>query len=122
MIGASTPPAGPRGAIGAAAEEAAAVHLASQGWSILARNVRVDRDEIDIVALEPGKPPTLVTVEVRSRSTPRFGSPRESVDVRKVGRLYRAALSLRRQGYHGLRNDGAAQPWRVDLLTLTRGA
>ena len=51
------PPAGPRGAIGAAAEDAAAAHLAGLGWQVLARNLRVGRDELDIVALEPGRRP-----------------------------------------------------------------
>jgi Holliday junction resolvase-like predicted endonuclease len=80
--------------------------------------VRVGRDEIDILALEPGLAPTLVFVEVRSHTTARFGLPEESVDGRKVGRLYRAALALRRLGRLG---DGTPLPrvdWRVDLILV----
>ena len=116
------PPAGPRGQVGAAAEAAAVCHLSDKGWAILARNVRLGRDELDIVALEPGPPSCLVLVEVRSRSTAAFGSPRESVDARKVARLYRAGMALRRQGYPGLDRSIARLPWRVDLLTLVRRA
>ncbi len=120
MIAPSTPPRGPRGVVGASAEHAAARHLAALGWVILARNVRVGRDEIDIVAIDPVAPTSIVIVEVRSASTPRFGSPRESVDRRKVGRLYRAAMSLRRFGHPAVALGSGSKVWRVDLLTLTR--
>lgn len=112
------PPAGPRGQVGASAEVAAASFLRAAGWSILARNIRLGRDELDIVALEPGPRSWLVLVEVRSGSGPAFGSPRESVDARKVARLYRAGLALRRLGHPGLDRSIGRLPWRVDLLTL----
>jgi len=117
------PPAGPRGIIGAAAEDAAVEHLRASGWTILARNLRIGDDEIDIVALEPGRRPTLVVVEVRSRSGPRFGAAVESVDARKVARLYRAAMSLRRTGHPSVAlARGRRTLWRVDLITLSRAA
>jgi putative endonuclease len=113
------PPAGPRGLLGAAAEEAAADHLAGEGWSVVARNVRLGDDEIDIVALEPGSPPTVVVVEVRSRSGPRYGTAVESVDARKVARLYRASRSLRRAGHPAVGiGPAGTSAWRVDLLAL----
>jgi putative endonuclease len=115
------PPAGPRGIVGAAAEEAAAAHLARQGWTIAARNVRIGEDELDIVAVDPVPRPTLVIVEVRSRSGARFGAAVESVDARKVARLYRAAGSLRRDGGNLLPPEcAAARAWRIDLLALHR--
>lgn len=99
-------------------EEVAAAYLERLGWRVLARRLRVGRDEIDLLALEPGSPPTLVVVEVRSRSTTRFGSPEESVDTPKVRRLYRAAAALRTAGRLP---DGTALPrlpWRVDLVAV----
>jgi putative endonuclease len=102
------------------AEEAVARHLVRIGWSIVARNVRVGRSELDIVAIDPGPPPTLVLVEVRSATVARFGAPIESVDAAKVGRLYRAAMELARIGHLP---DGVALPsidWRVDLVTVVR--
>jgi putative endonuclease len=115
------PPAGPRGAIGAAAEDAASVYLQSIGWTVLARNIRVGLDEIDIVARDDDIPPATVFVEVRSRSGSRFGTALESVDGRKVARLYRAATVLRRAGHPSLPPDTiSAAGWRVDLLAMRR--
>ncbi len=115
------PPTGPRGAVGAAAEVAAAAHLEANGWTVLARNVRVGPDEIDIVALEPGSRASVVIVEVRSRSGRGFGSALESVDGGKVRRLYRAAMALRRGGHPAIVAALHSGPtWRVDLLTLRR--
>jgi Holliday junction resolvase-like predicted endonuclease len=61
-----------------------------------------------------------VFVEVRSSSTTSFGSPEESIDARKVGRLYRAAQALMRSG---MLPDGRRLPavgWRIDLVTMRR--
>jgi putative endonuclease len=120
MSARSGPPLGPRGVVGAEAEDAVVEYLCGLGWSVLARNVRVGRDELDVVAVEPGEPDWLVVVEVRSASTPRFGSPRESVGAGKVARLYRAGLAMRRLGYPGLGLAGSMPRWRVDLITLVR--
>lgn len=113
-------PSGPRGIIGARAEDAAVRHLSALGWTILGRNERVGPDEIDIVALEPGDAMTLVLIEVRSRSGPRFGAATESLDRRKVARLYRAALALSRGAGTFTVPGPPRPPWRVDLLALRR--
>jgi putative endonuclease len=116
-------PAGPRGAIGAAAEAAAAAHLRHRGWVVLGRNLRVGRDEVDILAREPGCPPVLVVLEVRARSRSGFGSPLESVDDGKVARLYRAAWALRRRGHPAVAEaELSAIRWRIDVITLRRSA
>jgi Holliday junction resolvase-like predicted endonuclease len=57
-------------------------------------------------------------VEVRSRSTSRFGTPEESVDRRKIARLYRAAASLRASGALPDGTPLPRLPWRVDLVAL----
>lgn len=111
-------PGGPRGIIGVRAEEVAAAHLTASGWRILARNLRLGRDEVDIVGLEPGEPPTLVIVEVRSRGGPRFGAPEESVDRAKVARLYAAGARLARGGVLPECFGSGGGRWRVDLVTV----
>lgn len=95
-----------------------ASQLSALGWTILGAGVRVGRDEVDLVAVEPGLPPTLVFVEVRSRSSDRFGAPEETVDGAKVARVYRAALTLLRQRH--LPGGRALPPlrWRVDLVCV----
>ena len=92
--------------------------LAAAGWSILARNVRVGRAELDIIALDPGPPLALVVVEVRANRTSLFGPPEASVDRRKLRAVYRGALALRAVG---VLPHGAALPrlpLRVDLVTV----
>ena len=108
----------PRRRLGDRAESLVATQLAALGWTILAAGVHVGRDEVDLIAIEPGLPPTLVFVEVRSRSTDRFGTPEESVDQAKVARIYRAALTLLRARRLP---DGRRLPplhWRVDLVAV----
>jgi putative endonuclease len=97
---------------GAFAENVAAAWLVQRGWAIIDRNVRVGpRDEIDIVALDPGPPPELVCVEVRSARSGAFGAPEERIDARKVGHLYRAMRAL-------VMTNGV--PRRVDVLIVDR--
>ena len=102
---------------GAAAEARAAAFLEGLGWRLLARNVKVGaHDEIDIVALDPGPPPELVCVEVRSARSLEFGSPEERIDSRKVGHLYRAMGGLD-IATRALDTD-ARLPRRVDLIVV----
>jgi len=108
----------PRRRRGDGAEALVADWLTEQGWSILAASVRVGRDELDLIAQEPGTPATIVFVEVRSRTSPRFGAPEETIDGAKIGRVYRAAMTLLRQR---TLPDGRALgrlPWRVDLVVV----
>ncbi|MBA2570074.1 MAG: YraN family protein [Chloroflexi bacterium] len=104
--------------LGDRAESLVAGQLAALGWTVLAAGVRVGRDELDLVAIEPGLPPTLVFVEVRSRSDSRFGAPEETIDSAKLARTYRAAFSLLRERRLP---DGRPLPplrWRVDLVCV----
>jgi putative endonuclease len=103
---------------GASAEAEAVVHLEQAGWRIVVRNLKVGRDEIDILAIDPGPPRTLVVVEVRSLRTSAFGAPEERVDRVKVGRLYRALAGLSAS----LETDADVTrlPRRVDLIVVDR--
>lgn len=99
----------------------AARRLDSSGWTVLAANVVVGRDEVDLVAVDPGPPAALVFVEVRSNTSGRFGAPEESVVGRKLRRTYRAAFALIRGGSLP---DGVALPrlpWRVDVIVVEHG-
>ena len=75
-------------AIGRAAERRVAEHLGERGYVVLGVNVRVGRDELDVVALD-GR--TVVIVEVRTRTNESRGNAFESVTRAKASRLRRAA-------------------------------
>lgn len=95
---------------GAQAEDLAVAWLERLGWRVLARNVKVGtRDEIDIVAIDPGPPAGLVCVEVRSARSPDFGTPEERVDRAKIGHLYRAMNAVQ---------VDTRLPRRVDLIVV----
>jgi putative endonuclease len=104
-----------RGAFG---EDVAVAWLEQSGWLIVARNLKIGvRDEIDIVAVDPGPPQALVCAEVRSSRSPDFGAPEERVDARKVGNLYRAARAFARSSTASQLGVGGMNS-RVDLIVV----
>ncbi|MCS6712326.1 YraN family protein [Brachybacterium sp. EF45031] len=70
--------------LGELGEDWAAARLEQQGWTLLERNVRLDRGEIDLIALDGT---SLVFVEVKTRRTLVTGAPQASVTATKVRRL-----------------------------------
>ena len=88
-------------ALGAYGERLACRYLLAQGLSILDRNWRCVRGEIDVVAVDGRE---LVVCEVKTRTTEAFGAPFESVTRSKQRRLRLLA---------GL--------WKDDHVELARG-
>jgi len=78
--------------LGAAGEDAASAYLKSIGYRIVTRNLRGPGGEIDIVARD-GE--TIVFVEVKARTSRRFGSALGAVDARKRARLRSVAADYR---------------------------
>jgi Holliday junction resolvase-like predicted endonuclease len=103
---------------GTAGEAIASAYISGLGWACVARNVRVGRDEIDLLCVDPGPPAALVSVEVRSVQTDAFGAPEERVDRLKVGRLYRSLNALGSSGQ--LDSRLTRLPRRVDLVVIDR--
>jgi putative endonuclease len=97
--------------IGQAAENAAVEFLRARGLGILLRNFRLRLGELDVVARDGD---TLVIVEVRSRSSNKFGGAAASVDFRKQAKLRRAAALLLQQ-----RKDLAALSVRFDVIAVS---
>lgn len=94
-----------RGRLGAQGEAAAAALLESQGFTIVAKNHRCRRGEVDLVAETAD---LVAFVEVRTRSGDAFGSPAETVDAGKQRRIVTAArdwLARRRGPEKALRFD-----------------
>lgn len=90
-------------------EETACAFLMCKGFSLICRNYRYEYQEIDLVMRDAD---TLVFVEVKARSSVRFGAPAEFVTLRKQKRLLIAA-----QGYlleHGLTDA----PARFDVVEV----
>jgi len=105
---------------GDGAERLVADRLTASGWEILGRNVRAGRGELDIVAVDPGPPRTLVIVEVRWRRRRDFGLADESLDRRKRAHLRAAIARLLAVGLP----DGVTVPrlpLRVDLVVVEPG-
>jgi len=94
---------------GNAGEDLAAEFLKQRGMTILQRNFRYDRGEIDIVAEDKGE---IVFVEVKSRRTLNFGTPEEAITPQKEFYLKRTA-----EGYllqRGLENGAC----RFDVVAI----
>ena len=101
-----------RQAHGRIGEQLAASYLRRAGYRIEAANVRFRRGELDLVAYD-GK--TLCFIEVRSVSSPHFGTAAESITRRKQQRIIRAAqhyLHRRRVPWEG--------DIRFDVVTIQR--
>jgi putative endonuclease len=107
--------------IGADAEELVAGRLRSLGWTILGRNVRVGRAEIDILAVDPTRPAALVAVEVRWRARRDYGLPEETVGHVKLARLRAATLTLR-EGAPLTGIPIPRLPVRVDVIAVEPGS
>ena len=77
-----------RPSLGRLGEDAAARYLAERGYRIVARNVRADRVELDLIVRRGA---VLVFVEVKARRSAGHGQAAEAVDLRKQRRLRHGA-------------------------------
>ena len=93
---------------GNSAESDGVVWLESQGFSILARNIRFSFGEIDVVALEGD---TLCFIEIKARSSRKHGGAAYAVSPGKQRQLVRLArVYLARRPFAG--------PCRFDVLAM----
>lgn len=84
-------------ATGKKGEEIALSFLHEKGYNILETNWRHKKLEVDLIAKDG---PTLVFVEVKTRSTNFFGLPEEFVDDNKEKHLARAAAAYMKKISH----------------------
>jgi putative endonuclease len=103
--------------LGDDAESIVAAMLVSRGWTILGRNVRLGRGELDLVAIDPGPPRMLAILEIRWRRSRAFGVAEETIDHRKRAHLRAAIGRLLEDGLPGGGPLGAL-PIRVDLVVV----
>lgn len=103
-----------RAQIGALGEQLAVDHLTSRGLTVLARNWRCRYGELDVIA-EDAVAGAVVFVEVKTRTSDRFGGVEQAVTPLKVRRLRRLA---------GLWLAGQDRGWpkvRIDVVGVRIG-
>ena len=109
-----------RQSLGRDGEQEAARFLEARGYRIVARNVRAERVEIDLIAR---RGPLLVFVEVKSRRETgacgygRHGAAAEAVDARKQARIRRGARAWLGENPEMRRR---AKRLRFDVVTCLR--
>ena len=95
--------------IGRLGESLATEYLRGRRYVIVEKNYRRSCGEVDIIARDRG---TLVFVEVKCRSSSRYGAPSEAVDARKQRQLSRMALEY----LHA--NQLTETPARFDVISV----
>jgi putative endonuclease len=107
----SRPSPDPRRATGSAGEDHAVEWLERHGFSIIERNWRCARGEIDIVARDGDM---IVFVEVKTRTGQGAGHPFEAVTSRKLTRIRQLVPAW----FHAHR-DQTARAIRIDCIAVT---
>lgn len=106
----------PRQRLGAHGEDVAVAALEAAGMTVLARNWRCRRGELDVVALEQGeRGSTLVFCEVKTRRGLGYGSPTEAITYAKLHRLRQLAAEWISAEWSG-RDGGRADHLRIDVV------
>lgn len=101
-----------RRSLGDRGEDLAAAFLKKQGYRILERNYRTPLGEIDLIARHRG---ALVIIEVKTRTSDRFGPGQDAVGHAKQARLRKLAdyyLKQKRLGDVPVRFDVVGILWR----------
>jgi putative endonuclease len=98
--------------LGRSGEDLAAAWYTARGYDVVARNWRCPAGEIDLVARR-GR--VVVIVEVKARTSDRFGMPVEAVVAAKQARLRRLAAAWLAEG----RVRGARV--RFDVVSVLAG-
>ena len=104
--------------LGDAAEGLVSERLAAGGWTVLGRNLHFGRNEVDLLAVDPGPPATLVIVEVRWRASRAFGLAEETFDWRKRAHLRAAAGRLHELSALADGTRLPRLPIRIDLVVV----
>lgn len=105
-------PGGPRGIVGNRAEHAVERYLLDAGFDVVARNLRLGKLELDIVARRGD---LVVVVEVRTRGAGAWTTAMSSLTHAKRERIRKAGLRLWRQRY---KHDTTVQRMRFDAASV----
>lgn len=103
----------PQSKIGLLGESLAVSYLQKKSYIILARNYRGGKGELDIVAVDGD---TLVFIEVKTRTSTYYGSPKEAVTKRKIDEIIRAGHYFSRQ------HPEVPKKLRIDVIAILLSA
>jgi putative endonuclease len=98
--------------IGREGEKLAELYLAQRGYTMLYRNWRYGRYEVDLIAT---KNDMLRFIEVKYRSTSQYGQPEEAVNKKKIRDLMQAIDQF-------LYLNPQYNDFRLDVLSITQHA
>lgn len=96
-------------------EEIAAKYLQNKGFKVIDRNFRARNTELDIVAIDPSTgsgQATLVFIEVKTRTSDKFGTPFEQIAYWKLKSLIKAAQ------YYKLTHSKLPDQMRIDAISV----
>lgn len=96
--------------LGKEGEEEAVQFLLQKGYTILHRNWRSGKKELDIVAMD-NRHKTLVVVEVKARKNRLFGAPEEAINSTKIRRIVSSTDTY-------LRKYAIDLPVRFDIISV----
>ncbi|MGD8458347.1 MAG: YraN family protein [Anaerolineales bacterium] len=96
-------------ALGDWGETYAEKYLEGKGYQILDRNIRTPYGEIDIIGK---KDEQLVFVEVKTRTSKKFGYPEEAITEKKVIHLIESAE------FYLQENTDMNIDWRIDAIAI----
>lgn len=97
--------------LGKTGEQLAVNYLIGKGYKIVERNWRFQKAEIDIIAR---KAETLISVEVKTRSTKNFGNPQDFVNPKKIKLMVLAMNEY-------ILNKDLDIELRFDIIAITKG-
>jgi len=90
-------------------ENIATEYLKRKGYKIVERNFRKGYGEIDIICI---KEKTLIFVEVKTRTSDKFGTPAESITYSKLMTLIKTAQ------YYKILNSNLPDQMRIDAILI----
>lgn len=90
-------------------EKLAKDFLSRKGYRILETNYRCPHGEMDIIAR---KKDYLVFIEVRTKTSDKFGSPEESITSAKMEKLRTVAEHYQQS------HDNLPSSWRIDVVAI----
>lgn len=95
--------------LGSWGEAIAAEYLNTRGHVILERNYRTQYGEIDLITMDEN---TVVFVEVKTRTSQKFGHPEEAISNLKKAHLLASAQAYLQA------NFDLDRDWRIDVIAI----